>query len=699
MNDPAKLIRRGGPGWILAIAFLAGSACGPATSTAAPPGVVVEPTTRPILTAPETTAAAPAPTAEAAAGDFIFHNGVILTMDEAQPKASAIHIRGGKIVSVDDEASILAEASPGTVVVDLGGLTLMPGFIDSHTHLFHGASAFGRNDTTAQDEALSFGITSIGELWSDQALVSHLEDLAASGGLRVRETVYLTPYNDGCGNIYDEDWYRAYPPGAELGRNLRLGGIKIYTDGGGCNAPAVSFEYAGGEGNGDLYFTQEGLNRVVADFHGQGYQLAIHAIGDRAIEQALNAVADAQAGGPGTIRHRIEHTAVIRPELMPRFQELDVVGVLFGGYPTCWLVNRDDSFKYYTPDAYLAWEWPRRALLAAAPEAHIAYHSDAYGVRPLNPFENLYGMVTRREVAEDGTVCEPPPALAANTISVEQALKAMILEGAYALGQEADLGSLTPGKLADIVLVTQSPLEVPADELRSIGVVMTMVGGRVEYCAEGYQTLCPEEVPIAAPPAVRPGVFHDEFDGALGPGWTWEREDASAWSLTATPGWLRLGLSAGGYLTTPPSNVLLRPAPSGDFEVQTTLRVTPTRNFEIAGLIVTFGDDSVLQFGRAFCDVPGVCTGGGYYFDSVQSGASAGSNFALPGLAGSQHVLRLQKQGTTYTASYLTVDGEWIPIGSHSVAQAPASVGLIAAQAPAPGPVAEFDFFEMTAQP
>jgi len=678
---------------VLAAAGL--SACGRPGGTEAP--VILEPTLQPTATLGLALPSAPAPDAGAAEAGIVFYNGVILTMDDARPTASAIRIQGERIVAVGDDAPLLAEANPSTTLVDLGGRTMMPGFIDAHTHLFHVASSFGKDDLSAQAEALQFGITSVGELWSDQALAAHLTELAAGGDLRLRVSLYVAPFLDGCGNVYDQDWYQAFAPGASLGHHLRLGGIKIYTDGGSCNAPAVSFQYPGGTGQGDLYFSQADLNATVERFAGQGYQMAIHAIGDRGIDQALEAIAAANAANPDGPRHRIEHTAVVRPDQMRRFEEVDAVGVLFGSYPTCSLVHRDGSFQYYTPDDYLSWEWPWRSLLEAAPGAHFAYHSDAYGVRPLDTFLNLHGLVTRSEFAEDGTVCQPPPALAANAIPVAQALRAMTIEGAFALGQETELGSLSPGKLADLIVLSDNPLEVAADDLLALHVQMTLVGGQVVYCADSDRALCPELPATSRPTSSDSGVnqFREDFDSVLGPGWSWEHEDPAGWSLATTPGWLRIDLSAGGFLSAAPSNVLLRPAPQGDFELLTAVRVSPTRNFEFAGLIVTFGDGQVLQFGRAYCDVPGVCTGSGYYFDNLRGGASIGSNYALPGFAGSQHILRLHRQGTTYSASYLSLDGEWIPIASHIVEQAPVSIGLLAAQAPSPGPVAEFDFIEV----
>lgn len=190
----------------------------------------------------------------------------------------------------------------------------------------------------------------------------------------------------------------------------------------------------------------------------------------------------------------------------------------------------------------------------------------------------------------------------------------------------------------------------------------------------------------------------DEFDGKLAPGsgWTWLRQDPSTWSLTASPGWLRINLSVGGYLNTLPANVLIQPVPQGDFELSTLVKFSPTGNFELAGLIILFDEKSVLQFGRGYCDL-GACVGSGYYFDNLQNGSVVGGNFGTQG-SNTQSILRLVRQGNTYTASY-QVDGvTWVNVGSHSIDRQPISIGLIAAQAQSAGNYAEFDWFEV-AQP
>jgi hypothetical protein len=212
----------------------------------------------------------------------------------------------------------------------------------------------------------------------------------------------------------------------------------------------------------------------------------------------------------------------------------------------------------------------------------------------------------------------------------------------------------------------------------------------------------PPTQPATAPtaiPQLASSAFRDDFNGALDPGWTWHQNDAPGWTLSNMPGWLRLNLSTGSFFSpTPPANALVRPAPAGDFDMSTWLRFNPHNNFELAGLVVVFDDHSVLQFGRGGCffeaPAPG-CLGDGLYFDNIQNGAPFGGNFATQSFLGLDYVLRLQRQGNSYTASYSNDALNWTPLGSHSADRKPVWVGLIAAQAKTAGNFADFDWFEI----
>ena len=209
-------------------------------------------------------------------------------------------------------------------------------------------------------------------------------------------------------------------------------------------------------------------------------------------------------------------------------------------------------------------------------------------------------------------------------------------------------------------------------------------------------------IPFSSPTALTPteitlgGTFHDDFDGQLAEGWTWLAEDPAKWSLTAVDGQLQI-LASDSSLDGPalPYNILVRNAPTGDFEITTSLQFAPTSNYQVAGIIVFQDQSNALQFGRAFCDVPGACVGDGIYFDNFENGSVMGSNYRTA-YRGEVVYLRLQRTGNAYSG-YFSENGEqWTKVGEHVRDFSQVRVGLIAAQAPTPIP-ALFDYFTANA--
>jgi predicted amidohydrolase YtcJ len=366
----------------------------------------------------------------------------------------------------------------------------LPGFVDAHTHILSAPDQYGTDLEGIQDLALMHGITTLADAGTAPDLLERLRALEREGKLRVRTSVYMS-YTSNCGDLKGE-WYRDHAPTREPGEMLRIAGVKIFTDGGSCGGPAVSFEYPNGVGQGDLFFTQEEMDRIVAGVQADGYQMAIHALGDRAIEQVQNAIAAALDGGPNSLRHRIEHNAVLRPDMMTRYSEIGIVPLIFGEYPVCVGAAASSRYRFAIPAEYQTWEWPWRELLDANPGLPIAWHGDDPPIPPVDPIIDLYGFVTRRSIAEDGSVCEPPDWFAANAITVEEALRIMTMGSAYALFRDEELGSITAGKLADLIVLSENPVTVDPGRIKDIEVLMTMVGGRAEYCAPGHETMCPE---------------------------------------------------------------------------------------------------------------------------------------------------------------------------------------------------------------
>lgn len=446
------------------------------TSTATP---VLVPTTAPTAT----NTPRPIPVEPA---DVIFHNGTIITMEESLPLAEAIALRHGLIQAVGTSEDILALQDSKTIVIDLHGKTIIPGFVDPHTHIL---KDIGLSLENAQQLALENGFTTLTEMTVPPEFVEKIKAFAAEGKLRVRTSLYLE-YTDFCG-VVQGDWYLRYPPTREFGEMLRINGVKLFADGGEqtCGGVAYSFDPPGGQGRGTLWFTQDQLNRMASKIQADGYQVAIHAQGDVAIEQAQNAIAFALNGEPNTSRHRIEHNAILRPDLLARYGEIGIVPIIFGTANTCREINEGRMTAKFGKE-HLAWLENWRALVDANPGAHIAWHGDYPSVQPISPLMHLYSFVTRKQVDENGNICNPPPWLADHALTTEEALRMMTIEGAYALFREKEVGSLAPGKLADVIVLSGNPLDNP-DDIKGLSVLVTVVGGKTEYCATGQEALCP----------------------------------------------------------------------------------------------------------------------------------------------------------------------------------------------------------------
>jgi branched-chain amino acid transport system substrate-binding protein len=190
----------------------------------------------------------------------------------------------------------------------------------------------------------------------------------------------------------------------------------------------------------------------------------------------------------------------------------------------------------------------------------------------------------------------------------------------------------------------------------------------------------------------------DDFSSTtLGSEWSWLNEDESHWSLTDLPGFLRITTQPGSYGS---SNLLLRSAPPGSYDVRTHLFFTPTANFQIAGLAAYKDANNRLMFGRAFCgfDSPG-CTGGnGLYFDHIEGSNFVAPNFAIMQPQDRDFYLRLVRQGTRFAGYYSANGTDWELIGVH-VINAGLSlnrIGLTASnQSGASEVTADFDYYRL----
>jgi hypothetical protein len=260
---------------------------------------------------------------------------------------------------------------------------------------------------------------------------------------------------------------------------LRVGAVKGYVDGVVEAKTAAMFDPYPGGGTGLPNWTQEELDRTVAAYDRAGWQVMLHAIGDRAIDMALIAFERAaRANGTSGRRHRVEHVEVPRLVDLPRFRAAGVVASTQALFP---YPNRN-HLEVYVP--MLGPERAHRALAFKAIDdagAVQAFGSD-WPVFTAEVVRGLHTAVTRTTL--QGTPAggwEP-----AQRLSAEAALRHFTRDAAFAAHEEGEKGTLAPGKLADLVVLSQDLLAVPPDRIKDAKVLLTVLGGQDTWRAREF---------------------------------------------------------------------------------------------------------------------------------------------------------------------------------------------------------------------
>jgi predicted amidohydrolase YtcJ len=203
----------------------------------------------------------------------------------------------------------------------------------------------------------------------------------------------------------------------------------------------------------------------------EGFSIHLHAIGDRAVRMALDAVEQAERGQDrGTRRHQIAHAQVVDPADAPRFGALGVIANFqpLWAYPDAYI--RDLTWPALGPDRS-QWIYPINAVLQAG--GRIAFGSD-WSVTSLVPLEGIQVAVTRRDPADSlGLQLLPEQA-----ITLEAALRAYTLGAAYANGLDSLTGSLSVGKAADLVVLEADLRELPPHRIAGVRVLLTLLDGK-----------------------------------------------------------------------------------------------------------------------------------------------------------------------------------------------------------------------------
>ncbi|MCD6263654.1 amidohydrolase [Candidatus Bathyarchaeota archaeon] len=246
--------------------------------------------------------------------------------------------------------------------------------------------------------------------------------------------------------------------------HLKIGSVKFILDGSmGAHTAALFEPYADDPSTSGIFVTPpEKLREMVMKAHSLGMQVAIHAIGDRGIEEALNALEAALEEEPREDhRHRIEHCEVLTEDQIARIKRLGVIASMQPNFVGEWS-QPGGMYEERLGPVRLRRNNPYRRLLDEG--IKVSFGSDCM------PFHPLYGLWS--------AVNHP---IEESRITLEEAVRCYTLDAAYASFEEDLKGSLEPGKLADIIILSEDLASIPPEKIRDVKVDMTMVGGKVLY--------------------------------------------------------------------------------------------------------------------------------------------------------------------------------------------------------------------------
>jgi predicted amidohydrolase YtcJ len=548
-----------------------------------------------------------APLSAQDSADRIFFHAQVFAGNPENPYAEAVAIRGDKILAVGNLQQVEKEASPSAERIDLGGKTLFPGFIDSHSHSIDGglsligADASDKVFTLAQlppfvANAKKTGRGMRGDIleiqgmplafwshpdvlnadfstgayarqcillrgmdghtaWANRALLARAgiaadflkklsptergyygiskdgqpngflvdaglekiepllppytpDDLlaAARAALHYNYSLGITAWLD---PLARDEVLRAYKlladhgeltsqvvafpqvfakdPAAELAAvqktrelykdvpNLHVTGIKVFADG------VVEFPsqtanltqpYKNTGRNGELLFDPKKFADLCIAADKQGLIIHVHAIGDGAVKAALDGIAAArEANSDSHLPHTLTHEQFVRPEDFPRFRELGVISAV----QLFWAEASNDTIEivkpYLAPEIY-KWQYPARSILD---NGGIISGASDWPVSTANVFYAIYQAETRK--GSEG-VLDPSQAMPR-----EAMFYAYTRNSAHAMNLDS-IGSIAPGKRADLILLDRDVLTIPPEKMRETKILWTMVAGKTVYRAK-----------------------------------------------------------------------------------------------------------------------------------------------------------------------------------------------------------------------
>ncbi len=547
---------------------------------------------------------APALLGAQGSADLVLTNGRIYTVDNARPQASALAVRGGRVLFVGSDGEARALSGPSTRFIDLQGATVVPGIVDAHAHLLGlgntlervnvaGSSSYvdviGRVKAWAKDvkpgewiqgrgwdqnrwsnkefpthdalsrafpnnpvvlvridghallanakaialagvtaattdpsggriirlssgapsgvfvdnamgliesaipaptradrkrailaaiaEANRWGLTGVHDPGEDAETIGVFEELAKAGNYTLRNYVMLSdPGEPGSAAALQNPYIRRGPQSALYDGHLWIRAIKLYADGAlGSRGAALLAPYSDEPSNTGLLVSKPEHIRAWAEVGlKQGFQINVHAIGDRGNRIVLDAFDSALKKIPkADHRFRIEHAQVLSPEDIPRFAKLGVIPSMQATHQTSdmpWAGARVGPERIRG-----AYAW--RSLLNTGV---VIPNGTDFPVEEVNPLLTFHAAVTRQDPSNLPAGGWYPE----QKMTREEALQSMTIWPAYAGFQESILGSLTPGKYADFVVLDRDIMRVPDAEILGTRVISTWIGGKRVYGAK-----------------------------------------------------------------------------------------------------------------------------------------------------------------------------------------------------------------------
>ena len=325
---------------------------------------------------------------------------------------------------------------------------------------------------SAAQACLAAGLTGTHEMGIGSETAGIYRELYEDGELPFRITAYYD------GDAEDLDSVLAAGPVGDFADGMfSIAGVKFFGDGSlGARSAAMLEDYSDDPGNRGIIVTDpEVLYKKVLACHRAGFQVATHAIGDRANRVVLDTYQKVLEEEPGSgLRHRIEHAQILSPGDIGRFASLGVIPSMQFTHCTSDMPWAGDRVGESRLEGAYAW----RSLMNAG--SRIPGGSD-YPVESIAPLLGIYAAVTRQDLSGSPAGGWMPD----QRLTIEEAVRAFTIDAAWAAGQEKERGSIEKGKLADLTILGADIMKIEPGEIPGTEIIATILAGRIEYRAEG----------------------------------------------------------------------------------------------------------------------------------------------------------------------------------------------------------------------